>query len=192
MQQPSIMEPYQRAPVGMPDTSFPQVSAVIVRVAGGVDPASVAAIMSGWRDVSVYSRADQERFLLEGAVDKARQQIGLFRMLLTLIAAIIMALILYTLTLDKLQAIALLKLVGASNLTILGMILQEALVLGACGYAMSYGIGLQVFPQFPRRVVVTGEDLVELAVIVAIISVASSLLGVWRALQVTPQEAMAR
>ena len=51
-------------------------------------------------------------------------------MLLTVIAAIIMALILYTLTLDKIHSIALLKLIGAPNTVILGLILQQALMLG--------------------------------------------------------------
>ena len=190
-QQPSIMDPYHRAPVGMPDGSFPQLSAVIVRVAAGADPAAVAAAMSRWPDVAVYTRADQQRFVLEGAVDKARQQIGLFRVLLTIIAAIIMALILYTLTLEKLHSIAVLKLIGASNGVILGMILQQSLVLGAAGYAMAYGLGLKVFPQFPRRVILVREDLVELALMVLAISVASSVLGIVKALHVEPHEALA-
>ena len=63
---------------------------------------------------------------MEGMVDKARRQLGMFRVLLTLIAAIIMALILYTLTLDKIRSIALLKLIGAPNRVILGLILQQA------------------------------------------------------------------
>lgn len=191
MQQPSIMDPYHRSPTGMPDASLPQVSAVIAQIAPGADPTAVAAAMSSWPDVSVYTETDQERFVLEGAVDKARQQIGLFRVLLTIIAAIIMALILYTLTLEKLHSIALLKLIGASNAVILGMILQQALVLGAAGYAMAYVLGLKVFPQFPRRVILVREDLVELAVMVLAISLASSLLGMWRALKVEPHEALA-
>ena len=48
-------------------------------------------------------------------VDKARRQLGLFRVLLIIISTIIMALILYTLTLDKIHDIALLKLIGARN-----------------------------------------------------------------------------
>jgi putative ABC transport system permease protein len=190
-QQPSIMDPYHRSPVGVPDTSLPQLSAVIVQVAPGADAAAVAATLSGWPDVAVYSQADEERFLLEGAVDKARQQIALFRMLLTFIAAIIMALILYTLTLEKLHSIALLKLIGASNLAILGMILQQSLLLGAAGYVLAYGLGLKVFPHFPRRVILVREDLVELALMVLAISLASSVLGIVRALRVEPHEALA-
>ena len=74
--------------------------------------ASVSNIMSSWGDVTVFTKAGQEDLLVQGMVDKARRQLGMFRALLTIIAAIIMALILYTLTLDKLHSIALLKLVG--------------------------------------------------------------------------------
>lgn len=84
--------------------------------------------------------------MLSGPVEKAKLQIGLFRILLTIISAIIMALIFYTLTLDKLHDIALLKLIGAPNHVILGMILQQALLLGALGYGIAYLIGQWIFP----------------------------------------------
>ena len=60
-------------------------------------------------------RDGQRELLLKGPVERVREQIGLFRVLLTVIAAVIMALILYTLTLDKIHSIALLKLIGAPN-----------------------------------------------------------------------------
>jgi putative ABC transport system permease protein len=110
---------------------------------------------------------------------------------LTVIAAIIMALILYTLTLDKLHSIALLKLIGAPNTVIIGMILQQALVLGVLGFGIAYAIGQRIFPQFPRRVILTSEDLLQLAAIVLVISVLSSFLGIWKALRVSPNEAIA-
>ena len=123
-------------------------------------------------------------------MDKARRQLGLFRVLLTLIAAIIMALILYTLTLEKIHSIALLQLIGARKPVILGLILQQALMLGFGGYGIAYVLGQQLFPLFPRRVIVTGDDLLQLAVIVLAISFASSVLGIWKALLVKPNEAL--
>jgi putative ABC transport system permease protein len=70
------------------------------------------------------------------------------------------------------------------------MILQQALLLGAIGYGLAYVLGQQVFPKFPRRVVVQHEDLMLLAVVVCVISVLSSLLGIWKALRVDPNEAL--
>ena len=154
------------------------------------DPAAVAATISTWGDVSVFTRAGQEDLLIQGMVDKARRQLGMFRALLTIIAAIIMALILYTLTLDKLHSIALLKLIGAPNRVILGLILQQAIVLGGVGYGIAYLVGQQLFPHFPRRVVLTNADLLQLAAIVLGISVLASLLGIWKALRVEPNEAL--
>jgi putative ABC transport system permease protein len=102
-----------------------------------------------------------------------------------------MALILYTLTMEKVHSIALLKLIGARNRVILAMILQQALLLGAIGYGLAYIIGQQVFPKFPRRVIVLSEDLMLLAAVVGIVSLLSSLLGIWKALRVDPNEALA-
>jgi putative ABC transport system permease protein len=162
----------------------------MVTVAPGADVEQVAQAIAGWGDVSVYTKSEEREFLLKGNVEKVRRQIGLFRVLLTIIAAIIMALILYTLTLDKIHSIALLKLIGAPNSVILGLIVQQALVLGVVGFGIAYAVGQRIFPMFPRRVILTNSDLVQLGLIVLGISVASSLLGIWKAMRVSPNEAL--
>jgi putative ABC transport system permease protein len=101
-----------------------------------------------------------------------------------------MALIIYTLTLEKLHPIALLKLIGAPNHTIGGLILQQSLLMGALAYGVGYLIGERLFPLFPRRVLVTTGDLLRVAGIVVVISVLASLLGIWKALRVAPNEAI--
>lgn len=188
--QPVLVEQATRPSADLPAVARPGLSAVMVRVAPGASPEAVAAVIAGWPDVTVYTRDGQREFLLKGSVEKVRRQIGLFRVLLTAIAAVIMALILYTLTLDKLHSIALLKLMGAPNTVILGLILQQALALGVLGFGLAYLLGRQVFPRFPRRVILTGDDLLQLAGIVLVISVASSALGIWRAMRVSPNEAL--
>ena len=190
LSQPVLTEQLSRPLAELPAVASPELSAVVVRVAPGSNPAAVAATISTWADVSVYTKTGQENLLLEGMVDKSRRQLGMFRTLLTIIAAIIMALILYTLTLDKLHSIALLKLIGASNRVILGLILEQAMVLGAVGYGIAYLAGQKLFPYFPRRVVLTNEDLLQLAAIVLGISVLSSFLGIWKAMRVEPNDAL--
>src|SRR3970282_2803830 len=143
-----LTEQLSRPTAELPAVASPELSAVVVRVAPGADPAKVAATISTRRDVSVFTKAGQENLLLQGMVDKARRQLGMFRALLTIIAAIIMALILYTLTLDKLHSIALLKLIGAPNRVVLGFILQQALVLGGVGFGIAYLLGQRLFPLF--------------------------------------------
>jgi putative ABC transport system permease protein len=188
--QPGLLDRAEGLSAAIPALAPPAVSAILVRVQQGVDPQAVASTISGWADVSVHTREDERQLMLSGPVEKAKLQIGLFRILLTIISAIIMALILYTLTLDKLHDIALLKLIGAPNHVILGMILQQALLLGALGYGIAYLIGQWIFPRFPRRVILTQDDLIRLAVIVLVISILSSVLGIWKAMCVDPNEAL--
>ena len=176
-------------PVGaLPALAPPQVSAVMVSLKPGADVAQARATFESWPDITVYSTDEQVNLLLAGMVDKAKRQLGLFRMLLIAISTIIMALIIYTLTLDKIHDIALLKLMGARNRVIVGLILQQALLIGTLGYGLAYWLGTFAFPRFPRLVVVEPRDLLTLAAIVLAISVLSSLLGIWKAMRVEPNK----
>ncbi|MCC9601078.1 ABC transporter permease [Stieleria sp. JC731] len=188
--QPELLKLASKPASQLPALPSAQISAVMVKLDAGASSKAVQSTVAGWGDVSVFTSDGQKELLLRGTVEKAKRQIGMFRVLLTAIAAIIMALILYTLTLDKIHSIALLKLIGASNTVILGLILQQALVLGVVGYAIAYLLGSQLFPHFPRRVILADRDLLQLAVVVVVISIGSSLLGIWRALKVSPNEAL--
>ncbi len=188
--QPLLLERGGGLSSGIPALGPPMVSAIIVRLAAGFDPATVAATIAAWPDVTVYTRDDQSELLVHGMIDKARRQIGLFRALLVIISTIIMALILYTLTLDKIHDIAMLKLMGARNTMIAGLILQQALLLGALGFGLAWYLGGWIFPKFPRRVFIAPEDLWGLALVVTAISVLASLLGIWKALRVEPNKVL--
>ncbi len=124
--------------------------------------------------------------LLSGMVDKAKRQLGLFRILLIIISTIIIALIIYTLTLDKIRDIALLKLIGARNTVIGGLILQQSLLMGAVGFALAWWMGKFAFPRFPRLVLIESSDLISLTFIVVFISTLASILGIWKAMRVEP------
>jgi putative ABC transport system permease protein len=175
----------------LPALAPPQVSAVLVTVRDGTDAGRVTATLGTWPDVTVYSTQQQKDLLLSGMVDKARRQLGLFRVLLIIISTIIMALILYTLTLDKIHDIALLKLIGARNGVVIGLILQQALLMGALGYGLAWWLGRYAFPRFPRLVVIEMPDLLMLGGIVLTISVLASLLGIWKAMGVEPNKVLA-
>ena len=113
--QPELLERAVGPASGIPALAPPQVSAVMLTIQPGMSAAKAAETISTWPDVTVYSKQQQVDLLLSGMVDKARRQLGLFRVLLIIISTIIMALIIYTLTLDKIHDIAMLKLMGARN-----------------------------------------------------------------------------
>lgn len=162
------------------------VSAVMIKLAPGAEAQAAINIIQGWPDLTAYTQAQEHDFLIHGYVDSARRQLGLFRALLVAVSIIIMALILYTLTLDKTHDIAMLKLIGARHRVIVSLILQQALMLGTIGYGLAVLLGHWLFPFFPRLVIVTPADYWLLAVTVLGICVTSSLLGIWKALQVSP------
>ena len=113
--QPQIIERSRGPSSEIPALGPASISAVVVKVRPGVDPNQVQSLIARWPDVTVHSFEGQRELLLGGIVDRSRRQLGLFRILLIIVSAIIMALILYTLTLDKLHDIAMLKLMGARN-----------------------------------------------------------------------------
>jgi len=189
-QQPLLLERAAGASDGIPAFAPPQLSAVMLTLEPGANVSKVTETISTWPDVTVYSRQQQMDLLLSGMVDKAKRQLGLFRVLLIIISTIIMALIIYTLTLDKIHDIAMLKLMGARNGVIVGLILQQALLIGALGYALAYWMGTLAFPGFPRLVVIENQDLLSLAAIVVAISVLSSLIGIGKAMRVEPNKVL--
>ncbi len=188
--QPLLLERGGGASSGLPALGPPQVSAIMVQFGPGANPRTIAQTIAAWPDVSVHTRAEQRQLLIYGMIDKARRQIGLFRVLLVIISTIIMALIIYTLTLDKVHDIALLKLMGARNSMIIGLILQQALLLGVIGYGIANLLGQWVFPRFPRRVLIVSQDLWGLAGVVILISVFASLVGIWKAMRVEPNKVL--
>ena len=188
--QPLLLERSAGLASGIPALMPPQVSSVMVTLQPGADAAKVAATFPTWPDITVYTTQQQIDLLLSGMVDKSRRQIGLFRVLLVIISTIIMALIVYTLTLDKIHDIAMLKLIGARNGVIVGLILQQSLLIGALGYSLAWWLGQFAFPRFPRLVMIETADLLWLAAIVLGISVLASLLGIWKAMRVEPNKVL--
>lgn len=184
--QPILLDRAMGASSSIPALAKPQVSAVLVALKNEASATDARAKLAAWPDVTVYSKAEQKELLVSGMVDKARRQLGLFRVLLLIISTVIIALIIYTLTLDKVRDIALLKLIGARNYVIGGLILQQSLIMGATGYVLAWWLGRYAFPHFPRLVVIEKSDLVSLAFIVLGISMLASVLGIWKAMRVEP------
>ncbi len=160
------------------------ISAVMVRVAPGFDAADVRRHVEGWPDVAVHSTADQRSFLLEGVVDKARRQIGLFRALLAVVSAIVVSLVVFNMTVAKTREIALLKLMGAKLGLIVSMIVQQSLALSLLAYGVALAVAQIAFPHFPRRVIVGPQELVGVLVLAIAIALVASMAAVRRALRI--------
>ena len=167
------------------------VNAVIARLASGVSADAMAESVRQWKHFGALTQADQEAMLLTSVVEKARKQIGLFTTILLIVSAVIISLIIYTMTMDKAREIATLKLIGAPNRTIVGLILQEAVSMGFLGFLFGAAIIASVGDRFPRRVILEATDAFALAGVVLLVCVLASALGVRFALRIDPAKALA-
>ncbi len=166
------------------------INAVIARVHANVPAARVAEEARRWKHLSAMTQAEQEAILTQSVVDRARRQIGMFTTILLLVSAVIIALIIYTMTMEKIRQIATLKLIGAPNRTIVGMIVQQALALGFTGFLSGALLIMAIKDYFPRRVILEPDNALILAGIVFVVCLVSSGLGVRAAMRVDPATAL--
>ena len=143
-----------------------------------------------WKRLSAYTRPQMEEILISKLIATSAKQIGMFLVILAVVSAAIVAFIIYSLTMDKIREIAVLKLIGTRNRTIAAMILQQALVLGVIGFIVGKISATFAAPIFPKYVLLTPMDSVAGFFAVLGICVVASLVAIRMALQVDPAEAI--
>ncbi len=166
------------------------INAVIARSMPNASADNVAEAARRWKHLAAVTQVGQEKILTRSVVDRARKQIGLFTALLLMVSAVIIALIIYTMTMDKRREIATLKLIGAPDGAIIGLIVQQALAMGIIGFGFGAMLISAIKDYFPRRVILQPEDGLALAAAVVLVCVLASGLGVRFALKIDPATAL--
>ncbi|SED11443.1 putative ABC transport system permease protein [Rhizobiales bacterium GAS188] len=174
-------------PVGF---SMGRVGAVMVALRPGADPEQVRNYIRNWGDVAVLTRDDEEDILLNGRLWRLRIQILAFVAMTLMVTTIVVGLSIYTMTLEKTHQIALLKLIGARDSMIVGMILQQALLIGANSFAWAIVYAHLIFPHFPRTVLIQGSDVAVQAAMALLMCSAASWFGIRKALGVRAQDVL--
>jgi putative ABC transport system permease protein len=166
------------------------INAVLVQLQPGVSKATVAHDIERWKHLSAVSEQQEEDYLTVFVISKMQKQLGMFMGILIVISAVIIALIIYTLTMDKLRSIATLKLVGAPDRTIISLIIQQALMLGVSAFAVGVALTAAFKGYFPRRVLIEPRDIAILLAIVVVMCLLASILSVRAAVKVDPATAL--
>jgi putative ABC transport system permease protein len=166
------------------------INAVLVTLAPGTDGAAVARHLRDWLYLNVYTTAEERDLMLEGKLSKMSAVLGLFRTLLVLVSIVIIALIVYVLTIEKIKSIATLKLIGAPNGLIVRLIMTQSMLLTLASFALAYALRDLIAPGFPRTLAfVATETAVTLAVML-VGGILASLMAVWHALRTPAQLAL--
>ncbi|MGL6014854.1 MAG: ABC transporter permease, partial [Selenomonadaceae bacterium] len=167
-----------------------KVNAVLVRIAPGYDASSVADTIQRWKHFKVYTYEQMTKILQEKVIANALRQLGLFMLILAIVSTAIIALIIYTMTMSKIKEIAVLKLIGAKNSTIAGMILQEAWGLGIIGFIVGKISATLWAPLFPKHIEFIFTDTIIAFFFTLFICTLASIIGIRAALKVQPASAM--
>ena len=171
-------------------SSNTSVNAVLVTLQPGQSADEVAQSIERWKRLTAYTRADMQEILVGKLISTSARQIGMFLAILAVVSAAIVAFIIYTLTMDKIREIAVLKLIGTRNRTIAWMIAQQALALGLIG-CMVGKIGATLGgARVSLYVLLVPLDTITGFFVVMGICLLASLVSIRLALKVDPAEAV--
>jgi len=171
-------------------TSGDTINAVLVQLAPGADGARVAQHMRDWLYFNVYTTEEQRNLMLEGRLARMSAVLGLFRTLLLIVSIVIIALIIYVLTIEKIRSIATLKLIGASNWVIVRLIMEQSMALTLASFALAYGLRELIAPGFPRSLAFLAQDTAITFGVMLVGGVLASAMAIWHALRTPPQMAL--
>jgi len=169
----------------------PYVNAVLVQTQPGHSAEEVAESIRRWKRLTVYTRNQMEDILVGKLIATSAKQIFMFLVILSIVSAAIVSFIIYTLTLGKIREIAVLKLIGTKNRTIVGLIMQQSIALGMIGFVVGkISATLLMAPIFPKYVLLEPLDSVFGFGAVVVICILASLIAIRAALKVDPAEAI--
>jgi putative ABC transport system permease protein len=166
------------------------INAILVRLKPGANRSEVAGWVEKWLYLSAFSTQEEIQLMLKGRLASMTKQLLLFRTLLLIISVVIVSLVTYTFTMEKIRSIAVMKLIGAPNRVIVRMVMEQSLLLTIGGFLFGVILIQNTYSLFPRTILrVPGDDLVVFIVAFAG-GILASLLGLWEALKTQPAMAL--
>jgi putative ABC transport system permease protein len=181
---PGLLEAIQAS-----QTSSRFVNAVLVRTVQG-SAAEVSEQIVRWKHLQAYSKDQMDEILVARLIATSSKQIFMFLVILAIVSAAIVAFIIFTMTMNKVREIAVLKLIGATNRTISGMILQQALGLGLIGFLVGKLSATLWAPLFPKYVLLLSGDAVLGFFLVMLMCALASVFAIRAALRIDPATAI--
>jgi putative ABC transport system permease protein len=166
------------------------INAILVRLQPGADRALVARDVDKWLYLSAFSTDDEVDLMLKGRLASMSKQLLLFRTLLLVISVVILALVVYTFTMEKIRSIAVMKLIGAPNRVIIRLVMEQSLLLTVSAFAFGIVLIQNTYTFFPRTIVPLPADHLMTFGIAVAGGVLASVLGLWQALTTEPAMAL--
>jgi len=166
------------------------INAVLVKLAPGADPAYVARHIQDWLYFSVFTTQEEIDLVVRGRLARMSAQLGFFRILLLFVAVVIISLVIYTFTMEKIRSIAVMKLIGAPNRVVIRMILEESLLMTVSSFLFGLLVIHSIADLFPRKILILAPDTLLTFAIALAGGILASVLGIWQVLKTEPAMAL--
>ena len=124
--------------------------------------------------------------ILENYVNEPMKAVRFFQVMLWLVAGIIVGLITYATTLEKVQEIGVLKAIGASGAYVMSMTIKQVVLMSVIGLVLGIGmisIAVQVFPIF---VLISVPETIAVSIMGLAVCCLGGCLAAWKAVSVDP------
>jgi putative ABC transport system permease protein len=166
------------------------VSAVLVRLEAGANASATQRLIARWLYLDAFTKEEERQLMLRGRLLRMSAILGLFRVLLLIVAIVVISLLVYILTMEKIRSIATLKLIGAPNGIIVRLILEQSLLLTAASFGMGWLLIVATQDRFPRTLVLLAADTRTTFVVFLAGGIVASLAGIVHALRTPPSLAL--
>ncbi len=132
---------------------------------------------------------DEARADLLRPMQNPMQSIDFVKVLLWLVAALIVASVVYLTVLERTRDFAVFKATGVSKAAIGAGICLQAVVVAVVASVLGIGLALLLAPFFPMHVEIAASAMVTLPVLAVVVGITSGLFGVVRTVRVAPATA---
>jgi len=162
--------------------------AIVLQPDAAAEPLTMA--IERWGGLSATTRQEQEEVYALATIEEISATMALFALVLVVVTVAILSLTIHGMTMEKMRSIATLKLIGIPGRVIVGLVMQQSIMIGMVGYAVGVLAALSLRGYFPVHLVFLWQDAVAVAVITMAISLVASISSVRFALAVQPSQAL--
>jgi putative ABC transport system permease protein len=158
----------------------------------GGQPLASMVVVRGTADLPEQYRAftkDEAAADLMRPLHNAAQSIDFVKILLWIVAALIVASVVYLTVLERTRDIAVFKATGVSNAAIGAGICLQAVIISVTASLVGIGLAVLLTPFFPMDVVISRGSMVAMPILAIVVGVVAGLIGVSRTTRVAPATA---
>lgn len=174
----------------IPLSDFPKANLLAVVLEPTASPAPLIAEVERWTGLSATTRQEQEEVYALATIEEISATMALFSLVLVVVTVAILSLTIHGMTMEKMRSIATLKLIGIPSRVVVGLVMQQSILIGLVGYLVGGCLAFLLRGFFPVHLVFRVGDVVAVGLITLAISLVASISSVRFALGVQPAQAL--